>query len=428
MDAGVTPTRETSWSRSVWGRRPPRAMPMTITAGADPGTTSRCRLAHDVVARPLHESLPTGDDRGRVSQGPASRPTTDITGRERLGAQAGDDGEVAATTTAQGPEEIRIPFAVNGFGDSVRGHHLHLDDAVAGQPMGPVEDTEATALGQPSQPDGGAGAGRQAAAVSGQRGVDVDQLCARRRWSRWPTPRRSRPTAIARVSTTRPPGDRGRPEVGVPAATRHERYAVAPGEADGLRDVGGAGRPHDRGRRHRVPPRVVELVGDGEAGRAGPDQRTIQAGGQRRPVGRGRWPGSWPSSRLAPAGTARAVGAAAGCEPPVQPASSPAAAAPRPASCSAWRRGQAIGQATRPARPSSGPARPTPPPAGHSTRSVSRASCRITTAATWSTTAPALALPHPRAAQRLLGAHGAQPLVDQPHRHRGRRARPARSA
>ena len=59
------------------------------------------------------------------------------------------------------------------------GDDIHLDDAVAGQPVGPVEDPEATALGQPGQADRRAGAGRQAAAVRGQRRVDVDQLCAR---------------------------------------------------------------------------------------------------------------------------------------------------------------------------------------------------------------------------------------------------------
>ena len=105
-------------------------------------------------------------------------------------------------------------------------------------------------------------------------------------------------------------------------------------------------------------------------------------------------------------------------EPPVHPASRPAAA-PTPIS---WRRlaaGQAPARAS-PARSWAGhPPGPTGSPGGRPLdRSVSRASCRITTAATWSTTAPTLALPDPGAPQRLVRAHRAQPLVDQAHRHR----------
>ena len=63
---------------------------------------------------------------------------------------------------------------------------------------------------------------------------------------------------------------------------------------------------------------------------------------------------------------------------------------------------------------------------GAAGRSVSSTCCRITTAAAWSTTARRLGPRAAPVAQHSLRGHGGQPLVGQPHRHRGHgRARPA---
>ena len=173
---------------------------------------------------------------------------------------------------------------------------------------------------------------------------------------------------------------------------------------------GGAGRSHDRGWFHRVPPRVVELVGGGETGRIRADQRTIQACSQRGPVGRARRPGCRRPSARRTADARRGSGVRAARARGQRPRCSPQA-------------GQLQDLAAREAGRAAQPghrAGPTDSPAGRPlARSVSRASCRMTTAATWSTTAPALAFAHPGPAQRLLGAHRAQPFVDEPDGHRG---------
>ena len=337
----------------------------------------------DLVRRPGHELLPSSNYCSRSGPRPPRRPAADRGGAKGLGPHRSHDGEIPSTAATQRPEQVRLVVAVDRPERAIGSHDIEADDPVARQSVGPVEDPETTALGQTGQTDRWAGASGQPATVSGQRGVDVDQLgpCA------------DGGHAGAGVVRHRPDragvdhqaaGHRRRTEVGVATTARSDSHTVPGGELHRLGNVVRTGGAHHRGRGDRVPARVIEPMCRRKPGLPGPQQRTVEPGGEGLPVSRSRW------RRGAPGPTGpRGAGARGRARGRARARRRRAAGAPgqrdrrgRPAEEQRppWQPRRARGRSAHPDSTISSPGgRP-------EERSTSSACCRITTAATWSTT------------------------------------------
>jgi hypothetical protein len=186
------------------------------------------------------------------------------------------EAQVAAARAAERPEQVRVLRRVARHDAPVGEHDGRGLERVARQPEPPADDPLTASERQPADPDRGARADRDNGARVREARRDVDHLRARadRRGSRAGSDRRH-----LRDVDHDPVRERV-PAVAVSAASRGEGKVVVAREQDRPRDVACCRRHHDRARTHVVETRVVGQARDGVPGSAGPDQPTVEAGGE----------------------------------------------------------------------------------------------------------------------------------------------------
>jgi hypothetical protein len=218
-------------------------------------------------------------DRGRCLHiRPDDLEAGEVLGRDGSEEEGGDDPELAAASSTQGPEEIRLSVLVAVDDATVCQHDPRSDELVGGEPVPATEDAKPTAERQPGDPDRRAGAGGDRQTVTVKPLVDVAEQ----------RPGLDRGKAV---------GDRdgahlahvdqdsaGRRAAGetVPAAPRSDLGSDSSCERDRLGHVGCGHAKHGRLRRDVLELRPGGLAQDLEVGRVARNDTPLHHGLERR--------------------------------------------------------------------------------------------------------------------------------------------------
>ena len=220
------------------------------------------------VSRVRRPRLPGGDRLVRRRPRPRDVEVGSAAG-ERVDRESelGDDPEVAAAPALQRPQQVRVGCRVDRLERTVGGHDLRADEVVCGQAELSPRESKAATERHAGDAHRRARPGRECGPGPGERGGDIDQLCAGA----------DRGGARAGVDRDRvelsqveddPARQRRVTGVTVTTGSRPHRDAMRHREADRVSHVDGVDGAGDRGRKHAVEARVVQLSDGRKAGRA----------------------------------------------------------------------------------------------------------------------------------------------------------------
>src|SRR5262245_12967935 len=105
-------------------------------------------------------SLPDVEDFGHVLPGPGDGIECHVANRVHTKGEAGSDPEVATTTTAQRPEQVRVLFRVVMERVSICVDKVDCHQVVAREPVLSRQEAKTAAHCQPGYADSRTGAGR----------------------------------------------------------------------------------------------------------------------------------------------------------------------------------------------------------------------------------------------------------------------------